>query len=366
MTYIKLPQLHKLLAIALALVGAYGTIPVANGDPSAPAQSAMPKVSTATRTHLPVSRLSLPDQAIAESLLNNNILVPQPKRWFAGQVSQNLKQAEVGAPRSESGRGSRIGGATRAQQPSDQGAPSPERRPGAGAIQNSPSDQGAPDPKRRPGAGSRGGRHCPRVNKALTALMPVSPKTLRRPQNSTTENPGLDSSLGLTVAERPIFWFYIPFPLTAQRPIEFVLEDDQGNEFYQTTFTESGISSGIAGFELPSTAPPLEVNRTYRWYFSVYCTPERTDDPILAGGSVKRVAIKSSLTRQLEQAKPQQRFELYAKAGLWHEAVTSLAELRRKNPEDVTLKKEWTTLLQAMNLEAIAQEPITSMLTPES
>lgn len=341
MTYIKLPQLHKLLAIALALVGAYGTIPVANGDPSAPAQSAMPKVSTATRTHLPVSRLSLPDQAIVESLLNNNILVPQPKRWLAGQVSHNLKQTQTGAP----GSGSRREGATLAQQPSDQGAPSSEERRGAG---------------------SRGGRHCPRVNKALTPLMPVSPKTLRSRQNSTTENPGLDSSLGLTVAERPIFWFYIPFPLTAQRPIEFVLEDDQGKEFYQTTFTESGISSGIAGFELPSTAPPLEVNRTYRWYFSVYCTPDRTDDPILAEGSVKRVAITSSLTRQLEQAKPQQRFELYAKAGLWHEAVNSLAELRRKNPEDVTLKKEWTTLLQAMNLDAIAKEPITSMLTPES
>ena len=354
MTYIKLPQLHKLLAIALALVGAYGTIPVAKGDPSAPAQSAMPKVSTATHTHLPVSWVSLPDQAIGESLLNNNILVPQPKRWSAQLVSQNQPSSD-GAPSPSGSGGSRQGAGTHAQQ-----------RPRTEPFENSPTDQGAPAPEGRSGAGSRGGRQCPKVNKVLTALMPVSPKTLRSGQNSTTENPALDSSLGLTVAERPIFWFYIPFPLTAQRPIEFVLEDDQGKEFYQTTFTQPGISSGVVGFELPSTAPPLEVNKTYRWYFYVYCTPDRTDEPTFAEGSVKRVAINSSLARQLERSKPQQRFELYAKAGLWHEAVTSLAELRRKNPEDVTLQNEWTTLLQAMNLDAIAKEPISSMLTPES
>ena len=351
MTYIKLPQLHKILAIALALVGAYGTIPVANGDPSAPVKSAIPEVSTATRTHLPVSRLSLSDQAMAESLLNKNTLMPQPQRWLAKPVSQNLKQSEEGAP----GSGSRRGAGTHAEQ-----------RPRTGTFQNTPSDQGAPAPEGRPGAGSRGGRLCPQVDKVLTPLVPVSPKTLRSRQASTIENPGSESNIGLTVAKHPIFWFYIPFPLTAQRPVVFVLEDDQGKEFYQTTLTKPGISSGVVGLKLPPTAPPLEVNKTYRWYFYVYCTPERTDEPAFAEGSVKRVPINSTLTRQLEQAKPQQRFELYAKADLWHEAVTSLGELRLQNPDDATLKNEWTTLLEAMNLDAIAKEPISSMLTPES
>ncbi|HAA27125.1 MAG TPA: hypothetical protein DCE56_04880 [Cyanobacteria bacterium UBA8553] len=350
MTYIKLPQLHKILAIALALVGAYGTIPVAHSDSSISEQSAIPEVSTTTRAHLPVSKLSLPDQAIAQSLLNKNTLVPQPKRGLAESVSQNLKQSEEGAP----GSGSRRGAGTHAEQ-----------RPRTGTFRNTPSDQGAPAPPGRPGAGSRGGR-CPQVNKILTPLVPVTAKTLRSRQASTTENPGSESNIGLTVAKHPIFWFYIPFPLTAERPVEFVLEDDQGKEFYQTTLTKPGISSGVVGLKLPPTAPPLEVNKTYRWYFYVYCTPERTDEPAFAEGSVKRVPINSTLTRQLEQAKPQQRFELYAKASLWHEAVTSLGELRLQNPDDVTLKNEWTTLLEAMNLDAIAKEPISSMLTPES
>lgn len=338
MTYIKLSQLHKTLAFAFAVVGSYSTMPVANGNPSSSVQSTLPAVvSTATRTSLPVSRLSMPGRAIAESLLNNNILVTQPKRLSAQPVSQN-QPSEEGAPRSL------IDGATRAQQPSDQGAP------GSGS---------------RPGAGSRGGHSCPQGNKTLTPLMPVTAKNFSRGQDPTSETTPSDSNLGLTVAEHPTLWLYIPFPLTPQRPIEFVLEDDQANEIYKTTFTEAGISPGIVGFKLPTTAPRLEINKTYHWYFSVYCTPDRTDDPIFAEGAVKRIPLNSSLTRQLEQAKPQQRFELYAKASLWHEAVTSLAELRRKNPDDVTLKNEWTTLLQAMNLEAIAKEPITTMLTPQ-
>ncbi len=325
-------------------------MPVANSEPSAQAQSTIPEVSTASRAPLLVSKFSLPDQAIAEALLNNNILVPQPKGWSAGQVSLALKQSDAGAPDSRE----RSGAGTHAEQ-----------RPRMGPFESSPSDQGAPAPGSRPGAGSRGGHSCPRVNKPLTPLMPVTGKMLSRGQDSTPENTVSDFNLGLTVADHPTFWFYIPFSLTAQRPIEFVLEDDQANEIYKTTFTEVGISPGIAGFQLPATAPPLEVNKTYRWYFSVYCTPDRTDDPILAEGAVKRVPLNFSLKRQLEQAKPYQRFELYAKATLWHEAVTSLAELRRKNPDDVTLKNEWTTLLQAMNLEAIAKEPITTMLTPQ-
>lgn len=340
MTYIKLPEPHKTLAIALALLGAYSTMPVANGNPSAQAQSTIPEVST-TRTYLPISRLSRSDQAI---------VVQQPNDWSAVQVAQNSKPTENGSPDSRS----RLGAGTFADQ-----------RPGAGTFETLPSGQGAPDPSSRPGAGSRGGHSCPLGNKTLTPLIPVSPKILSRGQDQTPENSPLDSSSGLTVAEHPIFWFYIPFPLTAQRPIEFVLEDDKGNEIYNTKFTTSGISAGIVGFELPSTAPALEVNKTYRWYFSVYCTPDRTDEPTVAEGLVKRVSINSTLRHQLEQAKPQQRFELYAKASLWHEAVTSLAELRRKNPDDVTLKNEWTTLLQAMNLEAIAKEPITSRLTLE-
>jgi hypothetical protein len=67
----------------------------------------------------------------------------------------------------------------------------------------------------------------------------------------------------------------------------------------------------------------------------------------------------------LAQATPQETVALYRANDIWYEAVTSLAKLRRKNPENAPHIDEWAKLLQSVNLEAIAQKPITSALTPK-
>ena len=233
-------------------------------------------------------------------------------------------------------------------------------QPGGTHAQDVEGQGGRPEGNTRQPGGTRGA--CPRVNKPLTALVPMTKETSSASQNSNAAKATSNSSLGLTVAERPTFWFYVPYSFNPSRRIEFVLQDEEGNDIYQTSSTESGILPGVVGFQLPSTAPALQVNRVYRWFFLVYCKPE---EPIHVEGTVKRVALNSSLARQLEQAKPEEKFALYAKAGISQEALTSLAALRRQNPEDATLKDEWIQLLKSMNLDAIAQEPITTMLTPK-
>jgi hypothetical protein len=142
-----------------------------------------------------------------------------------------------------------------------------------------------------------------------------------------------------------------------------VLQDEKGNDVYKTNFTASGTQSGIVSLELPSAAPALEVGKMYRWYFLVYC--DNSEEHVFVNGWVQRVALNPLLKSQLQQASPQAKVALYGKAGLWHETVTSLAALRRNNPEDARLRNEWVQLLQDIGLEAIAQEPITSALTPK-
>jgi hypothetical protein len=167
--------------------------------------------------------------------------------------------------------------------------------------------------------------------------------------------------LGSTVAERPTFWFYVPYTLTPAHRLEFVLQDETGNDIYKTSFTQSGTSPGVVGVELPSTAAPLEAGKMYHWFFSIECSP---DEAVLVDGWVQRVPLNALLERQLEQATPKEKIALYANNHIWHEALTSLAELRRQNPEDDKLKEDWVTLLQSIDLNAIAQEPITLVLTP--
>jgi hypothetical protein len=211
-------------------------------------------------------------------------------------------------------------------------------------------DRGAPAPGKRVGGASRG--TCPRASKNLTALVPVIPTPLT------------DSVLGLTFAEHPTLWFYVPYSLTATRPVEFVLFDNQGTELYRTLLSESGAAPGVMGFQIPETVPPLAVNKRYKWYLTVFCDANERSDFRSVEGWVQRVALDPKLQQKLEQATPEQKAVLYTQAGVWHEAVTTLAQLHRQNPKNATLQQQWTELMQLIDLGAIAPEPITSMLTP--
>lgn len=214
-----------------------------------------------------------------------------------------------------------------------------------------PPDNGAPT--QREGAASRG--PCLGTNKSLTALVPLVKNLASFRQDATS-----GVVLGKTAASHPSLWFYVPYALTPDHPVEFVLQDQAGKEIYATALKASETKPGVVGFQFPASAPALESGKRYRWFFSIYCSQ---DAPVIVTGFLERVALNSSLQNQLEQATSRQKVALYRKADLWHEALTTLAQLRRQNPEEAQLKVEWTDLLQSIGLKAIAPEPLTALLT---
>lgn len=327
MIYIKLSQYQKTLAIAkrycvapiaLTLFGVSSMVLPGN------TQSAIPEGSTATLAQLPASRFSIPGQVITKSLLNTRHIEAQPSRNFPRvKIAQNTDDS---------------------------------------------GNSGRPDGSTRRSGGTRGGG-CPHRGQPLTALVPITQSTSSEAQSLTLEKTSSQTvlgvtftALGLTVAEHPTFWFFVPYQLTSAYSIEFILQDENGKDVYQTKFTESGVEPGIVGFQLPPTAPSLVVNKMYNWFFLIHCN---SIEPDHVAGWVRRVELNPSLQTQLQQATPQQSVALYTKSGIWYEAVTALAEQLRKNPEDATLKEQWTKLLQSVNLEAIAQKPITSVIIPK-
>jgi hypothetical protein len=233
--------------------------------------------------------------------------------------------------------------------------------------QPTPKDRGAPLPGNQVGGGSRGS--CLASTKRLTALIPVLQSTPNQSRHPALERIAPGSIVGLSTASHPTFWVYLPYSLPPEGKIEFVLKDDQDKIIYETNLSKSGAAPGVVGFQLPETVPALKENGRYKWFVSVYCnTDDGLDDPagaIYVSGWVERVALDPSLKRQLAQATPDQKSRLYAQADIWYEAVTELAELRRQNPNDATLKAQWDELLQSIGLEGIAAEPIRSMLTAQ-
>lgn len=230
----------------------------------------------------------------------------------------------------------------------DLGAPAGPRK-GGGARYSPPRPPvgDAPIGRRRGGA-SRS--ECPRVAMPLTALVPTAEEKLSSRSTVTLV-------WGLTVDERPTLWFYVPYDNRTAYPAEFVLQDQEENEVYRTAIALPS-RAGILSVRIPPETPGLDLNKSYRWYFNLYCDQQKKSPPIFVEGVIRRVSLTPAIAGQLATTDPRQQGEVFASNGIWFNALTTLAELRRTQPQDSVVAEDWKTLLQSIGLEEIAAIPL--------
>lgn len=202
--------------------------------------------------------------------------------------------------------------------------------------QKSPDFSGDGRPGRRAGGGSRS--PCPERKPPLTALMPMS-------------------NMGKTVAERPTFWFYVPYSPQSTPAGEFVLQEENGDEVYRASFTLPK-TPGFVSFNIPPTVAPLEIDKSYHWYFKLYCEPQMISAPVFVEGWVQRIELTPELERQLQAAKARENV-VYAANGIWYDALDRLAQLRLTNPSS-SRNDDWAKLLSSrgVGLELLSRAPI--------
>lgn len=208
---------------------------------------------------------------------------------------------------------------------------------------------------RRRGAAGRSG-DCAAL--PLTALVPTTEQTLGERKVTYV--------WAKTIAEYPTFWFYVPDARPALDSVEFVLQDEQDKDVYRTRVSLPD-RPGIISLRLPPTATPLKVNQNYHWFFKIAgensCIPAGNLVKDSVEGWVQRVSPDPTLTNQLTAVTPQQRLTLYAAHGLWYEALTTLAELRRQQPTNADLALNWSQLLQSVGLSSVASQPLVPCCT---
>jgi hypothetical protein len=164
---------------------------------------------------------------------------------------------------------------------------------------------------------------CPQVNTPLTALLPIS-------------------NWGKTTAEYPNFWFYVPYT-SSQNTAEFVLQDENRHDIYRTSVALN-TKSGYLNVSLPDTKSPLKVGKWYRWYFKIYCNSEQSATPLFVQGWVQRIPSNSLLQLELENSNQREDL-IYAKYGVWYDAVDHLVRLHLFNPNNSSLRQDWRELL---------------------
>lgn len=216
-----------------------------------------------------------------------------------------------------------------------------QRIPGSWEVAQAfqPPNRGAPSSTA--GGASRGSQcaNDPDAKLSLTALMPAN-------------------KFGLTVRSNPKFFFYIP--ATSARTVEFVLKDEQDLDIYRQTFAITG-KAGIVSFSpfAELNIPPLEKDKNYKWQLALRCNiADPINDPFVEGW-VQRIEPSSTLAEQLKQTQQERdRLALYAKNGIWYEAVTTILELPLSDPNYPALAASWQELLKSVGLEKIAKEPL--------
>lgn len=199
-------------------------------------------------------------------------------------------------------------------------------------------------PGRREGGGTRG--DCLQTSEPLVALMP-------------------QDAYGETVSGYPSFYFFVP--AISVEMAEFQLLNEAGDTVYTSEFQVTG-ESGIVAIHLPETVgmPPLAVGENYEWVFSLVCDRNDRSGDLFVSGWLQRIEPSQAFLDELAITPESDRSSLYARSGLWYEAIDTLVENRLARPSQPELTEKWTLLLESVGLSDLADAPFLPLVAVET
>jgi Domain of Unknown Function (DUF928) len=153
---------------------------------------------------------------------------------------------------------------------------------------------------------------------------------------------------GKTTSPHPTFWFFIPATQPSTQ-LEFSLQNREEEDIYRTSIPTPQ-RAGIIGIQIPTSQQPLQLDINYRWTLKA---------KVACGtSSLNRVYVDGWVTRvNLPGTSQPKNSDSYVDKGIWYDAVTSLAQQRLQQPNDVRLQQDWNALLESAHLEIISQQP---------
>ena len=141
--------------------------------------------------------------------------------------------------------------------------------------------------------------------------------------------------------------------------MELIVQENNFNKLHTIAISPNK-QSGIVRANLTSqTGKPLALNKEYSWVFSVVCDDNSRDTDWALRGKVRRIQPDEDLNLDLETAAPQEKVGIYVENKLWENALRTVADLRRQNPNDAEIKQYWQELLKSVDFqEQVIQAPL--------
>ena len=205
-----------------------------------------------------------------------------------------------------------------------------------------PSDDKQPDHTAE--AGSRHPIPCLQDANSTTLMNSSSNQNPLMPLIPTTNS-------GLTIAEKPKLWIYLPE--TSARQVVFSIREE-GTIHHSKTFIPITGTSGIISLQPNQDSLPLKIGKNYKLSVVLVCGEKPTPNDPARDVWVRRVESPEPINQgsALEQA------AWYGRQGIWYDALNSLIQARQSQPQNQDLISIWTDFLESGGLNAIPNEPL--------
>lgn len=160
---------------------------------------------------------------------------------------------------------------------------------------------------------------------------------------------------GHTIQEKPTFYWYVSRPVN--HSVEFTITTEEVIEPLLEVNLDPPIQTGIHALRLDDHGVSLESDVEYQWFVAVVRNPDQRSNDILAGGSIKRVALSQAVQARLDEAGQTDWPSVYAESGLWYDAVDGISKLIDTDPASLTLREQRASLFDQVGLvEAAAYD----------
>lgn len=206
-----------------------------------------------------------------------------------------------------------------------------------------------PNKGKSPGNGTKKSRRtAPRSLGNLKAIIPqiATDPILQRPIYK-----------GYTAQERPVFWLnYRKSDESiennqeqSKRPSEIYIEirDSESNGlkyFYQDTISKIDYSQDNIKLKLPQDAAPLIAGTEYQW--TVYAIGNENVILGEANGLIERADLSAETIQIISDASLEEKAEIYAQRGIWHDLLDTLDLLQEKFPQESRFQYAWDNLIK--------------------
>ncbi|MEQ9354369.1 DUF928 domain-containing protein [Coleofasciculus chthonoplastes] len=221
--------------------------------------------------------------------------------------------------------------------------------------------------RRRTGGFSRGvckiGDQEKQVN--VTALLPqLQSKEL--PDDAQEASTNEQIPVELTVEQTPTFFVHIT-ETEAEEAVFTLMTENKDKVVYETTISLDNQTPGIVSISIPESDPAdpenelLQVDQIYNWFVTIPCDQNDWSQNPTAEGWVQRIAKEESLKQELAKTPDIDQPKVFVDHGVWTEAVSSLAKLRERYPNNPQVQADWKDLLASVGLEnLVAERPVNS------